>query len=208
MAPPAASQPPASAAATAEAAAGTVGGLQAPGAEQPGRIAERSPSRPDQAFKPQAMTAKQRAEAADASNESKLDAVEKRPEDWLKKIIALRVDGRHARPTPSSSASASATRSRAAGRAGSGRHSLIDGCLERVHHAQQEFADFAGDRAERGTLGKLLHRGRIHEFDLHRTVVGLAHDDIARQQQADRFGFRARPPKGGYRRPGSCEAHA
>jgi len=95
MAPPAASQPPASAAATSEAAAGTVGGLQAPGAEQQGRIGERSPSRPDQAFKPQAMTAKQRAEAADASNESKLDAVEQRPEDWLKKIIGLRVDGRH-----------------------------------------------------------------------------------------------------------------
>jgi hypothetical protein len=95
MAPPAASQPPASAAATAEAAAGTVGGLQAPGAEQQGRIAERSPSRPDRAFKPQAMTAKQRAEAADAANESKLDAVEQRPEDWLKKIITLRVDGRH-----------------------------------------------------------------------------------------------------------------
>jgi len=95
MAPPAASQPPASAAATAEAAAGTMGGLQAPGAEQQGRAAESSPSRPDRAFKPQAMTAKQRAEAADASNESKLDAVEQRPEDWLKKIIGLRVDGHH-----------------------------------------------------------------------------------------------------------------
>jgi hypothetical protein len=95
MAPPAASQPPAPAAATAEAAAGTMGGLQAPGAERQGRAAGPSLSRPDQAFKPQAMTAKQRAEAADAANESKLAAIEQRPEDWLKKIIGLRVDGRH-----------------------------------------------------------------------------------------------------------------
>jgi hypothetical protein len=96
--PPAASPPPPpppSASSTAEAAAGTVGSLQAPAAEQQARIAERSQSRSDSAVRPQVKAAKPRAEAADAANEIEREGVEQRPEDWLQKIIRLRLDGRH-----------------------------------------------------------------------------------------------------------------
>jgi hypothetical protein len=93
--PPAASPPPSSAPATAEAAAGTVGGLQAPAAEPQARIAERSQSRSDSAVRPQVKAAKPRVEAAGAANEIEREGIEQRPEDWLQKIIRLRLDGRH-----------------------------------------------------------------------------------------------------------------
>ena len=93
--PPAASPPPSSAPTTAEAAAGTVGGLQAPAAEPQARIAERSRSRSDSAVRPQLKAAKPRVEAAGAANEIEREGVEQRPEDWLQKIIRLRLDGRH-----------------------------------------------------------------------------------------------------------------
>jgi hypothetical protein len=95
VAPPAAAPPPASAPTTAEAAAGTMGGLQA-GAEQQARIAERSPSRADAGVRPPALAAQQKAEVADAANESEREGIEQRPEDWLKKITRLRLEGRHA----------------------------------------------------------------------------------------------------------------
>jgi TolA-binding protein len=92
MAPPAAASP-SPAPATAESAAGAVGGLQAPRAEQQARN-ERTQPRLDSAPKPQVMAAKQSA-TADTATESERDAVEQRPEDWLQKIIRLRLDGRH-----------------------------------------------------------------------------------------------------------------
>jgi hypothetical protein len=94
-APPAAAAPPSPAPASAEAAAGTAGGVQAPGAEPQARMAERSPSRSDSGVRPQAKAAKQRAETADAASEIERDGIEQRPEDWLKRITRLRLDGRH-----------------------------------------------------------------------------------------------------------------